>query len=174
MAIITLNNNSLSSVTALPAGVGGKVLQVVSSYGGDYNQSNTSTTYTDVTKNSSAWETALTPSSSSNKIFVIIQMNCGNSGTDAQARTTINVVGKIGSGSYTELSNNGFHGLYSGSDEPDMHFAVPMSFIWSPSTTSECKIKVQFKNSYTSSNMTSYINPNSSNHSSVTLMEVVG
>ena len=29
MAIITLNNNSLSSVTALPAGVGGKVLQVV-------------------------------------------------------------------------------------------------------------------------------------------------
>ena len=28
MAIITLNNNSLSSVTALPAGVGGKVLQV--------------------------------------------------------------------------------------------------------------------------------------------------
>jgi hypothetical protein len=30
MAIITLNNNSLSSVTSLPAGVGGKVLQVVS------------------------------------------------------------------------------------------------------------------------------------------------
>ena len=28
MAIITLNNNSLSSVTSLPAGVGGKVLQV--------------------------------------------------------------------------------------------------------------------------------------------------
>jgi hypothetical protein len=28
MAIITLNNNSLSSITSLPAGVGGKVLQV--------------------------------------------------------------------------------------------------------------------------------------------------
>ena len=30
MAIITLNNNSLSSISSLPAGVGGKVLQVVS------------------------------------------------------------------------------------------------------------------------------------------------
>jgi len=29
MAIITLNNNSLSSVISLPAGVGGKVLQVM-------------------------------------------------------------------------------------------------------------------------------------------------
>ena len=54
MAIITLNNNSLSGVTALPAGVvdanalasgvGGKVLQVVEIGIADYGQSNSSIT----------------------------------------------------------------------------------------------------------------------------------
>jgi len=48
MAIITLNNNSLSGVTALPAGVGGKVLQVVN---------NNYTTYT-TTGSTSVWVTA--------------------------------------------------------------------------------------------------------------------
>ena len=37
MAIITLNNNSLSSVTALPAGVGGKVLQIVQGTTGTFD-----------------------------------------------------------------------------------------------------------------------------------------
>jgi L-2-hydroxyglutarate oxidase LhgO len=45
MAIITLNNNSLSSVTALPAGVGGKVLQIqFQTTTGEINS--TSATYT--------------------------------------------------------------------------------------------------------------------------------
>src|SRR6056300_167786 len=75
MAIITLNNNSLSSVTALPAGivdanalasgVGGKVLQVVSTASTSFNNT-TSTTFVDVPN----LFVNITPSSTSSKIFI--------------------------------------------------------------------------------------------------------
>jgi hypothetical protein len=63
MAIITLNNNSLSSVTSLPAAIAtGKVLQVVTST----NSTNINTTGGSfVTTNHSL---SITPSSSSNKV----------------------------------------------------------------------------------------------------------
>jgi hypothetical protein len=63
MAIITLNNNSLSSVTALPSGVGGKVLQVVSS-GAATPATINSTSYV------LAISLAITPTSASNKILI--------------------------------------------------------------------------------------------------------
>ena len=66
MAIITLNNNSLSSVTALPAGVGGKVLQVSSQVRNTSQQTIATTTYTDLTSLS----IAITPSSTSSKILL--------------------------------------------------------------------------------------------------------
>ena len=65
MAIITLNNNSLSSVTALPAGVGGKVLQVVQ--GTATTSVEHSTTYADTGLTAS-----ITPSSTSNKILIMV------------------------------------------------------------------------------------------------------
>lgn len=71
MAIITLNNNSLSSVTALPAGVGGKVLQVVT----DVYATETSTTsasYVAV----SGFAATITPSSTSSKILVLCAASC--------------------------------------------------------------------------------------------------
>ena len=70
MAIITLNNNSLSSVTSLPAGVGGKVLQVVSTAKTN-GFSTTSSSLTDIT----GLSVAITPSNSSNKIFITAYIN---------------------------------------------------------------------------------------------------
>jgi len=72
MAIITLNNNSLSSVTALPASIPtGKILQTVNSTT-NYGQSTTGTTAIDVESSSgTAWETSITPSSTSSKILAI-------------------------------------------------------------------------------------------------------
>ena len=59
-----INNASLDNVTGLPAGVGGKVLQVVNAKNG-----------TLVTSSSSTWSdigltASITPSSASNKILV--------------------------------------------------------------------------------------------------------
>ena len=60
MALIRLNNQSLSSVTALPSGVGGKVLQVVNS-STDFNQVSTSQSSVDLNSASGVvWETSIT------------------------------------------------------------------------------------------------------------------
>jgi hypothetical protein len=170
-----INNTSIGNVTALPASIPtGKVLQVISSTGADYNQSNTSTSFVDVTKSSSTWETAITPSSTSSKIFVTAIMNYGITGTHAQHRITIKTQGKIGSGSYSDLANTNVLGIYSGSTEPDSNHAIAFNALWSPSTTDECKVKFVWQNSYTSSNMTTKINPSGTSHTAVTLMEVAG
>ena len=70
MAIIKPNNNTLSAITALPTGVGGKVLQAV-----------TGTHSTTVTQTASSYATsgvsaAITPSSTSNKILVLTSLYC--------------------------------------------------------------------------------------------------
>ena len=74
MALTKINNNTLSAVTGLPAGVGGKVLQVVQT---------TDTVMTSVTANQTFTDIIsvnITPSSSSNKILVIPNLKLGVSG----------------------------------------------------------------------------------------------
>jgi hypothetical protein len=66
MAIIKPNNNTLSSITALPAAIPtGKVLQVVQSW--DDQTSSSSSTYADVF----ASDLSITLSSTSNKVLII-------------------------------------------------------------------------------------------------------
>ncbi len=73
MAIIKPNNNTISAITALPAGVGGKVLQVVQATHG------TEVSITGTSANTTVSDTGLTanitPSSSSNKILVLVQQS---------------------------------------------------------------------------------------------------
>jgi hypothetical protein len=71
MAIITLNNNSLSGVTALPAGVGGKVLQVQqNTFTTKFTQTINGNTPATLNNGSSDIGVSITPSSASNKILV--------------------------------------------------------------------------------------------------------
>jgi hypothetical protein len=69
MALTKINNNTLSAITGLPAGVGGKVLQVVSGTT-ITSMSTTSTTYADTNLTAN-----ITPSSTSSKIYVIVNQN---------------------------------------------------------------------------------------------------
>ena len=69
MAIITLNNNSLSSITALPAGVGGKVLQVV------YSSTTTEKVVSSATFVDTGLSASITPSATSSKILVICEIS---------------------------------------------------------------------------------------------------
>ena len=69
MAIIKPNNNTISAITALPTGLGGKVLQVVT----DEMSSNVSTnsdSYSDI----SGLSVSITPSATSSKIYVIANL----------------------------------------------------------------------------------------------------
>ena len=74
MAITRLNNNSISSVTALPTAIStGSVLQVKQTYVNTISsQSSPATTWTPIT----GLEVSITPSSASNKILIFVEW-CG-------------------------------------------------------------------------------------------------
>ena len=74
MSITKLNNLSISAITALPSGVGGKVLQVITATD---NTERTTTSSSFVTA-SNALSISITPSSASNKIFVIASHDFNN------------------------------------------------------------------------------------------------
>jgi len=115
MAIITLNNNSLSSVTSLPAAIStGKVLQVVHSEN-NYQESSASGSPQDIkSASSTVWETSITPSSTSSKIFAHanIAWYAEMSGTASDVRAYIRMSKKIGSGSYSAVMNTPYTGMY--------------------------------------------------------------
>ena len=78
MAIITLNNNSLLDVTELPAGVGGKVLQVSDMAIISTEQAVATTSYTDLT----GFNISITPTSTSSKIFMFANIATHTPGTN--------------------------------------------------------------------------------------------
>jgi hypothetical protein len=101
MAIITLNNNSLSGVTALPAGVGGKVLQTVINPNNGLSQFGTSSTsLVDV---GTDLDISLTPTSSSTKIIIWTNFSydAGGNGNTISASLS-----SIISASQTQLNTN--------------------------------------------------------------------
>ena len=84
MAIIKPNNNTLSAITALPTGLGGKVLQVINA-----------TSTTEVVESGSSFtdtglSAAITPSSSSNKI--LISAHIQGVGKDASGYVTLKLL----------------------------------------------------------------------------------
>jgi len=85
MAIITLNNNSLSSVTALPAGVGGKVLQIVNGTDGTTYGISISAADADYA-GSTAF--SITPTSASSKIMIhfFVGQACNATGSGFRIR----------------------------------------------------------------------------------------
>ena len=131
MAIITLNNNSLSSVTSLPAGVGGKVLQVVTSNKLDtqsFTGNNSHQAITDLS-------VAITPSSTSNKILITSTVNLavrdhvGGISIFRGGSQLVNASGSLGSRVDVNSSQ------YIGSN--DSHSNINVTYLDSPSSTSE-------------------------------------
>ena len=139
MAIIKPNNNTISAITALPAGVGGKVLQVVSS--GEA---------TIATINSTSYvlsiSLAITPSSSSNKIFIKFDgqyQQDDNNGYTSSTKLTRTV-----SGTETTIFDQS-----TGADSSDgaAYFSPNFSKLDEPNTTSEITYKIYGKTANSSS-----------------------
>ena len=156
MALITLNNNSLSSVTSLPAGVGGKVLQVVTAT----DSTSRSTTSTSYTLASSSLTANITPSATSSKIYVIITggmyINTNNKrGYITIFRDSTNLAGA-----------DGMAQVFASTASPLVPFAV--SILDSPSSTAQINYQIRIK---TNSGSTFYINEYLSK-SSITLYEI--
>ena len=148
MAIIKPNNNTISAITALPAAIStGKVLQVVDA-GASYQKTHSgNTTYQDVESSSgTVWETAITPSATSSKILILPSLHSAsyhNGGSFAKMYQKIR--GKIGSGSYQDLREVELGGYDYGGSGMAQHYVSVVPYVWSPSTTSECKVAFQFR-----------------------------
>ena len=167
MAIITLNNNSLSSVTSLPAAIStGKVLQVVTSTTGTNTQISTGAD-TDTSLSAS-----ITPTSSSNKVLVLVSQSVqfqrdAGSGYEIAATTKLfrdstqlsKKVSSIGVGSGPTGTQGGRDGLA---------FAV----LDSPSTTSSVTYKTTGSCSATANNGTIRYNEGGNTKGEITLIEV--
>jgi len=128
----------------------GSVIQTVNS-NITYHSNTNSTTYVDINSASStAWETSITPISSSSKILIIpsISVYALNS-SNAEARYALRMQGKIGSGSYTTIGDtNDVVRLgnydYGASGTINGAYVCPV-FLWSPSSTDELKVKFKVK-----------------------------
>ena len=159
MAIIKPNNNTLSSITALPAGVGGKVLQVVhATHNSEATSSSSSFSDTGLTA-------TITPSSSSNKVLVIVNQNGlekDNSDIKMQAKL-VRASTDLGNFIGDETLNT------STSNRTDIG-GTGFSYLDSPNTSgSAVTYKTQFRNVNGSGNVAVQ---NGSSVSSITLMEI--
>lgn len=154
MSITKLNNISISAVTALPSGVGGKVLQVVT----------TTKTDTFSTTLNSGVETAITglsvsitPSSASNKILVMITLSSGGNGNVGASfilkRGSTDIILGDAAGNRKRIT---FAAPKNSSNFEDV---LPVAFtgLDSPSTTSSTTYSVSIFNSRGSSD-TYFIN----------------
>ena len=132
MALIKLNNQSLTAVTSLPSGVGGKILQVVSAtHSSATTTSSTSYVDTGITVN-------ITPSATSSKIYVItniLGISSVNATTSAVSLQLLQDATKV-----AETINVGF------GDTAQENQGITLQTLDSPNTTSQLTYKVQFKN----------------------------
>ena len=176
MALTRLSNQSLTSVTSLPAAIStGKVLQVVNSVS-TTRQSSSSTTYADV----SGLSVNITPSSSSNKVLVMVDLNmisnASGSGTFVKLLRDSTVVTKTttsGGNATAEAFNSG--GGKVGTGPERQKGSATLCFLDSPSSTSALTYKIQFATSNSSN--AAYVNgwalnTDQSSVSTITLMEI--
>ena len=161
MAIITLNNNSLTTITSLPTGVGGKVLQVVNATFGTATNS-TSSTFADLGLSAS-----ITPSSTSSKILVAVHLSGCQKNNNALLGTRL----LRNSTTIYTIDNMS---LYTANTNENACGSVSTSYLDSPSTTSATTYKIQFR----SVNNVSYVYINNDvaggSNSNITLMEIAG
>ena len=174
MSITKLNNLSISAVTALPSGVGGKVLQVVTTSKADVFTASTGGTPTDVT----GFSASITPSSASNKVLVLVNFTHSTSGTNATGSALL-LRGStpISKGTTAGGRAQGFawSGQYGGNWNG---INVSVSYLDSPATTSSTTYKIQIVSEQTSVVGATSRDTDDAYHgryaSNITLMEIAG
>jgi hypothetical protein len=129
-----INDTSIGNITALPAGVGGKVLQVVTAT----DSTERTTTSTSFVTASNTLSVTITPSSTLSKIYVSANFSYGTpSGTVSVYTSLFRGATNLGD------ATNGFGNLFDGSSYEYSH--ATLQILDSPSTTSATTYQVYFK-----------------------------
>jgi hypothetical protein len=154
-----INDTSIGNITALPAGVGGKVLQVV------YASTTTEKVVSSATFVDSGLSASITPSATSSKVLVICEVaSCGKASSNT--RVVLKLL-KGGSDLITFAQEVG----ESGNTNTNKVGNTGTSYLDSPNTTSATTYKVQMN----SGAGTSYGQTGGSGAvSTMTLMEIAG
>jgi len=163
MAIIKPNNNTISAITALPAAIStGKVLQVVTTN----TSSKVTTTSTSFVTASNGLTVNITPSSTSNKIFVMASTCIRNSSNESYTTATI----------YRDSTNLGNSnlgmGTVWGSNSSVPNVPHTMQYLDSPSSTSQLTYQVYFRS--VGSGTSSLNGLDNNNQGTITAFEISG
>ena len=164
-----INNASLDNVTGLPAGVGGKVLQVVQSIGTGATFTTTSTSFV-----ATGTSVSITPSSTSSKIFVMCSTGLfwvntsdatasGGGATIYRGATNIN---PNGGGTKQMMRNYRIGGVSI------QNGGLTMSVLDSPNTTSSTTYTAYIKSIW--NNPTIQWNSSDDDVAVITAMEIAG
>jgi hypothetical protein len=163
----------------LPAGTGGKVLQVVSTTKTDTFSQSSTTTFADIT----GLSVSITPSSASNKILVIAHIH--GSVNQLSYRAAFRLVrGSTAIGGGTAVGNR--QSVMTGFDSTSINYSyhnMAFNHLDSPATTSATTYKIQMITENTG--VTGYINRSGSDDntaepygarssSTITVMEIAG
>ena len=132
MALTRLGTNA---ITALPSGVGGKVLQVVTAT----DTTTRATSSTSFVTASNTMSVSITPSSTSNKIFITASGNLYNDTSYKYAIATI----FRNSTDLGASSNKGLTNLYTGNSDNGVNLS--MTILDNPQTTSTITYQVYFR-----------------------------
>ena len=157
-----INNASLDNVTGLPAGVGGKVLQVVTTTKTDVT-STTSASFVDIT----GMSVSITPASTSSKILILSDIGVSSDTTDRsdQIRLLRDATTIVSSANLFRITVNSV--MYNAS----------LNYVDSPATTSATTYKLQWLSE--AGLGTVYLNRRGNNASvftisTITAMEIAG
>ena len=173
-----INDTSIGNITALPAGVGGKVLQVVSFIETD-PKSVTGTTFQAIPD----FTLSITPSSTSSKILVQVNLTIGGGSSDVYNIFKLTRGGSVISDT---VATNTVGSCVAGSWSNNVYYSTELhttsyTYLDSPSSTSAQTYAVQVRPMGTVSR-TFYLNRPSNTDdsnrgagtSTITLMEIAG
>ena len=158
-----INDTSIGNITALPAGVGGKVLQVVSARPA-VQISTTSTSFV-----ATGTKASITPSATSSKIWCIVTSGLfwANS-TDADARGGAITIYRAGS----NLNGSNQMARTYRIGATSIQTVASMSILDSPNSTSSLEYEVFLKSIW--GNPTMQWNDSSADYATITLYEIKG
>ncbi len=128
MALTKINNNTLSAVTTLPAGVGGKVLQVVQ------GSNSTQVQIFGSSLQSLGLSANITPSSTSSKILVLTSIIGYQR---AETTNDVNAYGGLRRDSTVIHNAQAIQRSQDYSSKHNMAFTLNMEYLDSPSSTSQ-------------------------------------
>ena len=173
MALTKINNNTLSAITGLPAGVGGKVLQIQETVITTAQALSTGTSKIDVP----GYTVSITPTSTSNKILVKWFVTYSNASGDEHTLYLQRNGTEIANGTTTGIGHQGTVSLQTANMNNYWIFNAGGHFLDSPSATSAQTYKFQIN---TQSNYTIHFNRSARGNadgsliSTMTAMEIAG